>query len=111
MSVVHIGQVDWDMGKNFPAEMAVRADCARRLLALAPVLAKLGGERHAARAKATLAELSSGNWTAKRADLVSRVEGRARRHADRPGLAHLADRQRAAEARVVVNEGLTSSRP
>ena len=34
MPVVHIGQIDWDMGKNFPAEMAVRADLRETLLAL-----------------------------------------------------------------------------
>jgi benzoylformate decarboxylase len=45
MPVVHIGQLDWDMGKNFAAEIAVRADLRETLLALPPVLSKLGGDR------------------------------------------------------------------
>ena len=79
--------IDWDMGKNFAAEMAVRADVRETLLALTPLLAKLGGERLAARAKASLAELAKSNWTAKRAELAARIEGRGKDNADRPRLA------------------------
>ena len=57
---VHIGLVDWDMGKNFAAEMAVRADVRETLLALTPLLKKQGGERLAAKAKAALAQLANG---------------------------------------------------
>ena len=99
MAVVHIGLIDWDMGKNFPAEMAVRADLRETLMALAPVLGKQGGDRLAAKAKAALAELAKSNWTAKRVDLVERFESRVEDDADRSGLAHAADRQRAAEGR------------
>ena len=45
LPVIHIGLVDWDMGKNFAAEMAVRADVRETLLALTPLLKKQGGER------------------------------------------------------------------
>jgi benzoylformate decarboxylase len=55
LPVLHIGLVDWDMGKNFAAEMAVRSDLRETLLALTPLLKKRGGERLAARAKASLA--------------------------------------------------------
>ncbi len=67
-AVVHIGLVDWDMGKNFAAELAVRADVRETLLALTPLLQKQGGERLAEKAaKASLAQLAHSNWTAKRA--------------------------------------------
>ena len=78
MAVVHIGQVDWDMGKNFPAEIAVRADLRETLTALTPVLAKQGGERLASRAKAQLAKLEESNWSAKRVGLQSKIETRAK---------------------------------
>ena len=55
LPVVHIGLIDWDMGKNFAAEMAVRADLRETLLALTPLLARQGGERLAGRAKASIA--------------------------------------------------------
>src|SRR5207302_1756834 len=35
MPVLQIGLIDWDMGKNYPAEMAVRADLRETLTALA----------------------------------------------------------------------------
>ena len=36
--MVQIGLVDWDMGKNFAAEMAVKADVSETLRALMPAL-------------------------------------------------------------------------
>ena len=99
MAVVQIGLVDWDMGKNFPAEIAVRADVRETLTALTPVLAKQGGERLASRAKAQLAKLEESNWSAKRVGLQSKIETRAKLTPDRQRLAHPADRQRAAEGR------------
>ena len=45
---MHIGLIDWDMGKNFAAEMAVQADVRETLEALTPLLEKQGGERLAA---------------------------------------------------------------
>jgi benzoylformate decarboxylase len=110
MAVVHIGQIDWDMGKNFAAEMAVRADLRETLLALAPVLSKLGSDRHAAKAKAALAELSKDNWTARRAGLASRVEGRGKATPIDPDWLTLQIANALPKDAVVVNEGLTSSR-
>ena len=38
-----VGLRDWEMGKNFPAEIALRADVKETLKALVPLLKKLGG--------------------------------------------------------------------
>jgi benzoylformate decarboxylase len=65
--VVMLGLRDWEMGKNFPAEMALRADVKETLKALVPVLKTLGGAALAERAKASLAEIAGRNWTAQRA--------------------------------------------
>ncbi|MDG1887671.1 MAG: thiamine pyrophosphate-binding protein, partial [Alphaproteobacteria bacterium] len=43
MPVVQIGQRDWEMGKNFPTELAVRADIKETLKALNPVMEQKGG--------------------------------------------------------------------
>jgi benzoylformate decarboxylase len=110
MAVVHIGLVDWDMGKNFAAEMAVRADLRETLLALTPVLAKQGGNRLATKAKAALAELAPRNWTAKRTDLVARFESRAKATPIDPDWLTLQIANALPKDAVVVNEGLTSSR-
>jgi benzoylformate decarboxylase len=110
LPVVHIGLVDWDMGKNFAAEMAVRADVRETVSALSPALAKQGGERLATRRRAVLAELAKGNWTAKRIDLVARCESRARSTPIDPDWLTLQIANALPRDAVMVNEGLTSSR-
>ena len=66
-AVAMVGLRDWEMGKNFPAEIALRADVKETLKALVPLLKKLGGAQLAERAKASLAEIAPRNWNAQRA--------------------------------------------
>jgi benzoylformate decarboxylase len=110
LPIVHIGLIDWDMGKNFAAEMAVQADVRETLLALTPVLARQGGERLAARAKASMAELAKSNWTAKRADLAARIEARAKATPMDPDWLTLQVAKALPRDAVVVNESLTAGR-
>jgi benzoylformate decarboxylase len=110
LPVVHIGQIDWDMGKNFPAEMAVRADVRATLEALTPLLAKEGGEKLAARTKAALARLAKENWTARRKDVAERIATRAKASPIDPDWLTLQIAEHLPRNAVVVNEGLTSSR-
>ncbi len=72
--VAMIGLRDWEMGKNFPAEIALRADVKETLKALVPLLKKLGGAQLAEQAKASLAEISKRNWSAQRAQKAAKVE-------------------------------------
>ena len=62
-TVAMVGLRDWEMGKNFPAEIALRADVKETLKALVPLLKKLGGARSPRRAKASLAEIAPRNWS------------------------------------------------
>jgi len=110
LPVVHIGLIDWDMGKNFAAEMAVRADVRETLEALTPLLARQGGERLAARAKAAIARLAESNWTAKRADLATRIEGRSKAMPIDPDWLTLQVAKALPHDAVVVNESLTAGR-
>jgi benzoylformate decarboxylase len=110
LPVLHLGLGDWDMGKNFAAEMAVRADLRETLLALTPLLKQRGGARLAARAKASLSELAKANWTAKRAQLAGRFEGRAAATPIDPDWLTLQIAKALPDAAVLVNEGLTSAR-
>jgi benzoylformate decarboxylase len=71
--VAMIGLRDWEMGKNFPAEIALRADVKETLKALIPLLKKLGGAKLAEQAKASLAEISTRNWSAQRAQKAAKV--------------------------------------
>ncbi|MCZ6844285.1 MAG: thiamine pyrophosphate-binding protein, partial [Alphaproteobacteria bacterium] len=47
LAIVQIGLDDWEMGKNYPAEIALLCDVRETLAALVPVLEKKGGTAHA----------------------------------------------------------------
>jgi benzoylformate decarboxylase len=66
MKVIQIGLRDWEMGKNYPAELAIRADVKETLAALTPLITERGGAARRARAKAVTASLADKNWQAQR---------------------------------------------
>lgn len=107
---VQIGLNDWDLAKNYPAEMAVRADVKETLKALMPVLEKKGGAKMKERAKARLAELKGQNWSAKREKLVAAIESRKSGKPIDVDLLTLRIVQSVPKDVVMVNEGLTTSR-
>src|SRR5262245_14503190 len=110
LPVIHVGLIDWDMGKNFAAEMAVRADVRETLLALTPLVQQRGGAGLAARAKTSLADLAQRNWKAKRGGLAKRIaERRAARPID-PDWLTLQIAEALPREAVLVNEGLTAAR-
>jgi benzoylformate decarboxylase len=104
-----IGLRDWEMGKNFPAEIALRADVKETLKALIPVLRKQGGAALADKAKANIAKFKEKNWSAQRAQ---RLKVLAAPKAGEPLPADWV-MARIAEAMprdgIVVEEGLTST--
>jgi benzoylformate decarboxylase len=66
VSIIQIGLRDWEMGKNYPAEIAVRADIRETLRVLTPLIAELGGAAQGKRAAERSAEFAGRNWTASR---------------------------------------------
>jgi benzoylformate decarboxylase len=104
-----VGLRDWEMGKNFPAEIALRADVKETLKALVPLLKKLGGDALAKKAKASLAEIATRNWSAQRAARKAKLTapaGEKPLHAEWV-MMRLADKM-PGDA-ILVEEGLTSS--
>jgi benzoylformate decarboxylase len=110
LPVLHIGLVDWDMGKNFATELAVRSDLSATLPELTSRLQSQGGPRLAARADAAVAGLVTVNWTAKRAELAGRFEARAAAKPIDPDWLTLQIAEALPADAVLVNEGLTSAR-
>ena len=110
MPVVQIGQLDWEMGKNYASELAVRADVKETLRALIPILRQKGGEALAKQADAAVSGLKSNNWSAKRLKLIKKL-GRANgnRPID-PDFLMLRLTETLADDAVLVNEGLTAAR-
>jgi len=77
MPVVQIGQRDQEMGKNFPTEIAIRADIKETLRALNPVMRERGGVEQSGRAKTKLDQLANDNWNAKRKILIDKLKADA----------------------------------
>ncbi len=109
LPIIQIGQLDWEMGKNYPCEIAIRADLKPTINALLPVLKEKGGERLASDANRRLESLRDKNWLAKREERRAKS---ALRSAERPIgsdwlMMQIADAL-TLDA-VLVNEGLTSA--
>jgi benzoylformate decarboxylase len=110
MPILQIGLVDWDIAKNFGAEIALKADVRETLRALIPALKAAGGAALEARAKQGIAALASKNWTAQRAKAVEKIsKARDRSPIDPEWLTLQLVEAMPANA-ILVDEALTSSR-
>jgi benzoylformate decarboxylase len=110
LPIVQIGLVEWDLAKNFGAEIALKADVKETLRALVPALKSKGGAALEARAKQGIAALASKNWTARRASLVEQITGQGNRSPIDPDYLTLQVAEAMPENAILVDEGLTSSR-
>ncbi|MDB5771836.1 MAG: mdlC [Burkholderia sp.] len=66
MPVVHISERDWELGKNYPTEHAIRADVKETLRVLLPALRARRSAVQAQAAERRLADLKPANWSAQR---------------------------------------------
>jgi benzoylformate decarboxylase len=109
LQVVQIGLRDWEMGKNYPAALAVRADVKETLQALVPLIVEMGGAARRERAGAAVRALSERNWSTAREALRSKAAGREGAVPIDPSwlMMRLCDHL-PADA-IVVDEGLTSA--
>jgi benzoylformate decarboxylase len=110
MSILQIGLVEWDLAKNYAAEIALKADVKETLRSLIPALRDLGGAALDARAESGVAALAAGNWTARRARLVAEISAHADRAPIDPDWLALQLVQAMPDNAILVDEGLTSSR-
>lgn len=109
LQVIHLGLNPWEMGKNWPADMALQADTRETLKALVPLLREKGGSALEQKARERIAALEGRNWSAKRAKLVAELEG-APAGAIQPDWLMYQLAQTLPGNAIVVEEGLTSSR-
>jgi benzoylformate decarboxylase len=110
LAMLQIGLVDGELAKNYPAEMALRADVRETLLALLPVLEKKGGTALKERARRRIAGMAATNWTAKRARLVEAIEPRSATTPIDVDVMTLRLVDALPKDVILVNEGLTTSR-
>jgi benzoylformate decarboxylase len=112
LAMVQVGLNDWDLAKNYPAEMAVRADVRETLRVLTPLLVKKGGKALKDRAVKSLDALKESNWSAKRKKLDATINGKetAQGTPINPDFMTLRIVESIPKDADVVNESLTSGR-
>jgi benzoylformate decarboxylase len=110
MPILQLGLVEWDIAKNYGAEIALKADVKETLRALIPALKTAGGAALEARAKQGVAALASKNWSARRATLVEQISKNKDRAPIDPDWLALQVIDAMPGNGILVDEGLTSSR-
>ena len=110
LAVVQLGLRDWEMGKNYPAEIALRADVKDTLAALAGLIESKRGAEGAARAAAAIAALEASNWSAKRESVRAAALAHAAERPMAPDLAMLRIVDALPDDAVIVEEGILSAR-
>ncbi len=110
MPVVQLGLRDWEMGKNYPAEMAVRCDVRETLRALSPLIEEKRRASDGLSDNDALADLKSDNWSAERAALRTKVLSKAKTPRMDPALLMLRAIEALPDNSVVVDEGIMSTR-
>ena len=109
LPMIQIGLKDWEMGKNFPTEMAIRSDVRETLRALVPVLKSQGGAGLGERAAAGLERIAGRNWSAKRVRLRDSALARAGETPIANDFLMMTITEALPTDGMIVNEGLTSA--
>ena len=110
MAIVQIGLRDWEMGKNYETEIAVRSDVKETLRALNPMLEAKGGAARKEAAAAAIAGLRDRNWTAKREAARAKAADAASAKPIAPDWLMMRIAETMPEDAIVVEEGLVSTR-
>ena len=109
LPVLHISERDAELGKNYPTELALRANVKETLRALLPLLRERRSSAQAEAASARLAALKSRNWSAQREQARAEVLRAAESKPIDPRYLMLAISEALSEDTIVVEEALTSS--
>jgi benzoylformate decarboxylase len=109
MPVVQIGERDWELGKNYPAEIAIGACVRETLRSLLPILRKKMSSGRKAQSAQRLVEIAKNNWTAKRKRLANDVLALAGAKPMDPRWLMMTLADALPKDVVVVEEGLTST--
>ena len=109
VSVLQIAERDWELAKNYPAEIALKANVKETLRALLPVIRTLRSPERAAQAARRLADIEKQNWTAKRQRLAQEVQSAAITKPMDPRVAMMRIAETLPADAVVVDEGVTAT--
>ncbi len=109
LPLVQLGLIDGEMGKNYAAEVAIRADLKATLEALLPVIGAIGGDRLRAKAAERLGAIADRNWRAKCAQRRAIASTRSHARPIAPDWLMMQIVDALPKDAVLVNEGLTAA--
>ena len=109
LPVVHLSEREAELGKNYPTEMALRANVKATLAALLPVLKALQSREHAAQARQRIDSLSEINWSARRKQVSEMFDRLAAQQPIDQRYLILKLVQALPEQAIVVDENLTAA--
>lgn len=109
MPVIHITERDWELGKNYPTEIAVRADVGETLKALLPVLKSMRTGEQAGHADRRLSALAARNWSAQREAASQAADGLSRSTPIAPQFLMKCVVEALPDDAIVVEEALTAT--
>nr|WP_043160639.1 thiamine pyrophosphate-dependent enzyme [Bradyrhizobium sp. Ai1a-2] len=108
--IIQIGLVDNDLAKNFPAEIALKADVRETLSVLVPAIATIGGAALEKLARTRMEQLKSNNWSANRARLAREISRKENAIPIDPDWVAMQVVDALPAEAILIDEGLTSSR-
>ncbi len=109
MPIVQVSERDWDLGKNYPAEIALKSNVKETLRALLPVVLARRSSQRAEQAARRLVELANRNWSAKRERLQKEILTAAGTKPIDPRFLMMRIAETLPADAVVVDEGVSST--
>lgn len=109
MPIVHISERAWELGKNYPTEIALQADIKETLAALLPLLRRKISSDRVVEATRRIKELAGRNWSAIRRKMQVEFQAAADRKPIDPAYLMMRIAETLPPDAVVVEEGLTST--
>lgn len=109
MPVVHISERDWELGKNYPTEMAVKANVADTLDALLPILSSQLTDTDHALAQQRIANAQANNWLNNRQRFIETISSKSSQQPTHPDYAVWQVIEALPDNVIVVDETLTTN--
>ena len=110
LPIIQIGLRDWEMGKNYPAEMALRSDVKKTLQKLIPQLKELQNIKRAKTNVAALENFTQNNWSTNRRQRRQDISARADESSIDPDWLMMRIADCIPADAIIVDEGLTTSK-
>jgi benzoylformate decarboxylase len=110
LPIVQIGLRDWEMGKNYPSEIALRSDVKETLQKLVPQLRQMQGTEKARTSVRSLEKISQNNWSTNRMQRQQDIGGPSNETPIDPDWLMMQIANSIPADTIIVDEGLTTSK-